>query len=94
MTRPRGRAYWGGIAFVLALYLAPVAIGPLAFQSSWGAVAIVYAIWLSFLFLFSLWPGSGSRREKAGWTFGLGMFFTIPVVLTLLLLLKEVVGIH
>jgi hypothetical protein len=92
MRRPAKRADWGGIAFLLALYLAPLAIGRLAFHSSWRALAIAYALCLGGLFLFSLWPGGGSRREKVGWAIGLGMFFTTPVVLTLLLLMKEVGG--
>jgi hypothetical protein len=49
MTRATGRADWGGIAFLTALYLAPVAIGPLFLQSSWRAIAIAYGIWLSVL---------------------------------------------
>ena len=93
MGRPSKRADLAGIAMLLGLYLEPVAIGPLIFHSTWRAVGIAYAAWLCLLLLSTLWPG-GPWREKLGWAVGLGMFFTTPAVVTLLLLLDEIGGIQ
>lgn len=94
MSGSSRRADWRGIALLLALYLVPAAITSLVLGASWRAIAIAYAAWLGLLLLFSLWPGNGRWRDKAGWAFGLGMFLSTPAVLTILLLLREAAGIR
>jgi hypothetical protein len=75
--------------FVLFLYfLAPIVLATLAIGASARAVAIAYAIWFGAM-LVPVMPGSHRWREKAGWVFGLGMFFTTPVILVLVLVLRE-----
>ncbi|HEX8192140.1 MAG TPA: hypothetical protein VF552_04505 [Allosphingosinicella sp.] len=92
MKRSARRVDPAGIAFLLALYFAPVAFGALALQSSWRALAVAYAIWFGVMAVCIFWPGNGSWREKVGWVVGLGMFFTTPAVITLLLVMREAAG--
>jgi hypothetical protein len=79
--------------FLLAFYFAaPIGLAMLAIGASARAVGIAYAIWFGAM-LLPVMPGSKRWREKAGWAFGLGLFFTTPAILVLVLVLREAFGV-
>jgi hypothetical protein len=82
------------ITFVVTLYfLAPIAIAMLVLGASCRAVLVAYTIWFGVMAVMVM-PGSKRWREKAGWVVGLGMFLTTPVVLVIVLLLREIGGLR
>ena len=92
--RARKKGRLAAAAFFATLYfLAPVGLAFFVLGASSRAILTAYAIWFSAMAVLIL-PGSHRWREKAGWVFGLGTFFTTPVILVLVLLLREVGGLR
>lgn len=75
--------------FVLALYFGvPLLICRLLLRASWRAIARAYAIWCGILLIFAVLSSGNSWDEGFGWALILGMFFTIPALPIIILILK------
>ena len=93
-SRNRRRDYWYAMGYFLALlFFIPIGIGKFVLGASWAALASVYAGW--FL-LLAAWGATskGTVKEKTGWPIIFAMFFTIPVILIGVLVLREIGGIR
>ena len=71
------------LAFAALLFGVPILISRLLLRASWRAIGRAYAIWFGFLLVISV-----LGDERAGWALILAIFFTIPVVPIVILLLK------
>ena len=75
-------------AFMAAIFLAvPISIAREVVEASWAQIGVSYAILYAALGLIGL--GGSTVGEKVGWVMILGMFFTIPGVPILCLVLDS-----
>ena len=78
----------GPIAGFLAIYLVvPIALARLVVSPTWLQIAIAYGVLLLALGLIS--AGGRTIDEKVGWMLILGLFFTIPGIPVLSLILRR-----
>jgi hypothetical protein len=78
----------GPLAFFLGVYLiVPITLARWAVGATWLQIAIAYGVLLLGLGLIS--AGGRTIDEKAGWMLILGLFFTIPGVPILSLILRK-----
>ena len=78
----------GPIAGFLAIYLVvPIALARLVVSPTWLQIAIAYGVLLLALGIIS--AGGRTIDEKVGWMLILGLFFTIPGIPVLSLILRR-----
>jgi len=78
----------GPIAGFLAIYLVvPIALARFVVSATWLQIAIAYGVLLLALGLIS--AGGRTIDEKVGWMLILGLFFTIPGIPVLSLILRR-----
>lgn len=78
----------GPIAGFLAIYLVvPIALARFVVSATWLQIAITYGVLLLALGLIS--AGGRTIDEKVGWMLTLGLFFTIPGIPVLSLILRR-----
>lgn len=78
----------GPLAFMLGVYLVvPIALARLVVGATWPQIAIAYVILLLGLALIGM--GGSTIDEMVGWMLILGMFFAIPAVPLLSLILRK-----
>ena len=83
----------GAIAYFLSLYFfIPILLSNAALGASWKAVGLAYAFWFGLLFMWGA-SSKGTKDERIGWPIVMGMFFTIPAILVIVLLLRELAGV-
>ena len=70
------------LAFAALMFGVPILISRLLLRASWRAIAHAYAIWFGFLLAI------GAIEAALGWALILAIFFTIPAVPIVILLLK------
>jgi hypothetical protein len=78
----------GPIVGFVAIYLVvPIALARLVVSATWLQIAIAYGVLLLALGLIS--AGGRTIDEKVGWMLILGLFFTIPGIPVLSLILRR-----
>lgn len=81
----------GGLVVFAAIYFAiPIELARSVIGANWQQIGISYAILYGVIGLIGL--GGHTSGEKIGWIMILGMFFTIPGI-PLLCLLMEILGV-
>ena len=76
------------VVFMAAIFIAvPISIAREMVDASWAQIGVSYAILYTILGLIGL--GGSTSGEKVGWILILGMFFTIPGIPILSVLLKS-----
>lgn len=79
---------WGGILFFLGAYFfVPVFIAKVPMGASWKSIFIAYGIWFVLLAAFGL-TTTRTWGEAIGWPLIMGMFFTLPAIVVIVLVLK------
>lgn len=77
----------GGLVVFAAIYFViPIELARSAIGANWQQIGISYAVLYGVIGLVGL--GGHTSGEKIGWIMILGMFFTIPGIPVLCLLLK------
>lgn len=75
-------------AFMAAIFIAvPISIAREVIDASWAQIGVSYAVLYAVLGLIGL--GGSTAGEKIGWIMILGMFFTIPGIPILCILLES-----
>jgi len=78
----------GPLVFFLGVYLVvPITLARLIVGATWLQIAIAYVILVLGLGLISM--GGSTIDEKVGWMLILGMFFAIPGIPILSLILRK-----
>ena len=76
------------VVFMAAIFIAvPISIAREMVDASWAQIGVSYAILCTILGLIGL--GGSTSGEKVGWVVILGMFFTIPGIPILSVLLES-----
>jgi hypothetical protein len=79
---------WGEIVFFLGAYfVVPVLVAKVPMGASWRSILIAYGIWLALLAAFGL-TSTRTWGEAIGWPLIMGMFFTLPAIVVIVLVLK------
>ena len=81
---------WILVAALCFYFVVPVFLAKVVVRADWGTIAIAYGIWIAVLGIFALLNlGSGIKLDEAvGWPMIMSVFFTIPAIPVLALLMR------
>ena len=78
----------GGVVYALCLwFVIPIFLAKVALGASWQAVAMAYMIWFGTLLSWGM-LGTRTWGEAVGWPAIMALFFTIPAIPVIILVLK------
>jgi hypothetical protein len=79
---------WVEVLFFLGAYFfVPVFVAKVPMGASWKSIFIAYGIWIALLAAFGLITAR-TWDEAIGWPLIMGMFFTLPAIVVIVLVLK------